>query len=335
MAIFCYNSFMKTIDNDIKSGQLKNVYLLYGEERYLVRQYRDKLVKAIVSPDDTMNFTRFEGADVDATELISLAETMPFFAERRLILVEDSKLFRKASEDLAEYFERCLDTTYFVFVEESVEEKTKVFKSVSNVGSAVKFTTPKEEVLKKWIIGRISKEGKNITQAAYQSFIDKTGTDMENIEKELEKLICYTMEKAAIEAADVEAVTTEQITSKIYELVNAISNHQQKMALDLFYDLLSQKEKPSGILNMITRHFDALLTVKVMSGQGFSNKDIADKMTAKDWMVRRYQTQARSFSVEQLKKAVKDGVEYEEAIKIGNMDAQIAVEMFIIEYSKK
>jgi len=69
---------MKTIDNDIKLGQLKKAYLLYGQERYLIRQYRDKLKKAIVSPDDTMNFTGFEGADINVKEIIDLAETMPF-----------------------------------------------------------------------------------------------------------------------------------------------------------------------------------------------------------------------------------------------------------------
>ena len=52
---------MKTIDNDIKMGQLKNVYLLYGTEDYLKRQYRDKLKHALVEPDDTMNFSAYEG----------------------------------------------------------------------------------------------------------------------------------------------------------------------------------------------------------------------------------------------------------------------------------
>ena len=82
---------MKSIDNDIKLGQLKKVYLLYGQERYLIRQYRDKLKKAMVDPEDTMNCSCFEGDDVNIKEIIDLAETMPFFAERRLILMEDCK----------------------------------------------------------------------------------------------------------------------------------------------------------------------------------------------------------------------------------------------------
>lgn len=326
---------MKRIDMDIKNGQLNHIYLLYGEERYLIRQYRDKLKKAIIDPNDTMNIASYEGADIDVKDLIIAADTMPFFAERRLILVQDSKLFKKNTDALAEYFENIPDTTYFVFVEDEVEEKTKIFKAANKIGTTVKFTTPKEEILRKWIIGRIGKEGKDITQAAYQSFIEKTGTDMENIEKELEKLICYTMDKKAIEAADVEAVTTEQISSKIYELVNIISNHQQKQALDMFYDLLSQKEKPSRILYSLTKHFDTLLTIKIMSSQGFNTREMEDRTGLKDWMIRKYQGQIRAFSIEQLKKAVQDGVEYETAIKTGHLEEQLAVELFIIEYSKK
>ena len=73
---------MKTIDNDIKRQEFKKVYLLYGEERYLIRQYRDKLKNALASPDDTMNFSGFEGEDINVKEIIDLAETLPFFADK-------------------------------------------------------------------------------------------------------------------------------------------------------------------------------------------------------------------------------------------------------------
>lgn len=326
---------MKTIDMDIKNGQLKHVYLLYGEERYLVRQYRDKLKNAIVPVDDGLNITSYEGADVDVEQLIIMARTMPFFAERRLFLLQDSRLFKKNTDVLAEYFEHISETAYFIFVEEEVDEKTKIFKAAKKFGSAVKFTTPKEEVLQRWIIGRIAKEGKDITQAAYRSFIEKTGTDMENIEKELEKLICYTMDKKAIEISDVDTITTEQISSKIYELVNIISSHKQKEALDMFYDLLAQREKPSRILYSLTKHFDTLLAIKLMSSQGFHTKEMEERIGLKDWMIRKYQGQARAFSIETLKKAVQDGVKYETSIKSGYIEEQLAVELFIIEYSKK
>lgn len=326
---------MKTIDNDIKRQEFKKVYLLYGEERYLIRQYRDKLKNALASPDDTMNFSSFEGDDLNVKEIIDLAETLPFFADRRVIFIEDSKLFKKGGDELGDYMVDLPETTYFVFVEEEVDKRSKLFKAVGKYGNAIEFGKQTDETLMKWVGGRISKEGKNITQAAYQSFIAKTGTDMQNIEKELEKLLCYTMDKNVIEPEDVDAITTEQISNKVFEMVDAIASHRQKHAMDLYYDLLALKEAPMRILFLITRQFQILLTVKVMSNQGFGNKEIATKAGCPEWAVRKYQGQSKSFSLEQVKQAITDGVSYEEAVKTGKMNDQMAVEMFIVQYSKK
>ncbi len=325
---------MKTIDNDIKRQELKKVYLLYGEERYLIRQYRDKLKKALADPDDTMNFSSFEGDDINVKEIIDLAETLPFFAERRVIFIEDSKLFKKGGDELGEYLAVLPETTYFVFVEEEVDKRSKLFKAVGKCGNAVEFGKQTDEILMKWVGGRINREGKNITQAAYQSFIAKTGTDMQNIEKELEKLLCYTMDKEVISPEDVEAITTEQISNKVFEMVDAIASHKQKHAMDLYYDLLALKEAPMRILFLITRQFQILLTVKVMGNQGFGNKEIAAKAGCPEWAVRKYQGQAKAFSLDQIKQAIADGVTYEEAVKTGKMNDQMAVELFIVQYSK-
>ena len=93
---------MQTINEDIKNGTFKPVYLLYGEEAFLKQSYKKKL-RAAISGDDTMNYNYFEGKGLDVNELISLADTMPFFSERRLILIEDSGFFKTSSEALAEY----------------------------------------------------------------------------------------------------------------------------------------------------------------------------------------------------------------------------------------
>ena len=85
---------MESIRKDIESGQFKNVYLLSGGEVYLRSQYKRSLVKALVPDGDTMNFTVYEGKDTDVNDLISQAETLPFFAERRVILAEDTGFFK-------------------------------------------------------------------------------------------------------------------------------------------------------------------------------------------------------------------------------------------------
>ena len=81
---------MQRINEDIKSGNFRQMYLLYGEEAYLRKQYRDRLKKAMISDDDTMNYSYLEGKDISIGAVIDLAETLPFFADRRVVVVKQS-----------------------------------------------------------------------------------------------------------------------------------------------------------------------------------------------------------------------------------------------------
>ena len=154
---------MKSIDEDIKSGQFQNVYVLYGSEDYLKQQYKQKLKQALISPDDTMNFAVREGAHINPLELIDLAETMPFFADRRLILVEDSGFFESSCEDLAAYLPQMPATTVMLFVEPKVDKRGKMYKAASKTGRVIEFGEQKEELLTRWILGRLKKEQKKIS----------------------------------------------------------------------------------------------------------------------------------------------------------------------------
>lgn len=335
---------MKSIDEDIRTGSFKQIYLLYGEEGYLKKQYRDKLKHALTETEggmsmggmgggSDMNFTAFEGKDINPKEVIDLAETLPFFADRRVILIENSGFFKNSCEDLAEYLTEPAPTTCFLFVEDEVDKRSKMYKMVKKDGRIVEFATQSEELITRWILSRLKKEGKNITGSVMQLFLSKTGNDMGNIDRELEKLICYTLDKDVIEAEAVEAIATEQTTNKIFDMVNAIAEHNQTRALDLYYDLLTLKEPPMRIMYLITRQFNILLSIRDMARKGLDQQTMAQKAGIPPFAVKRNLTQAKGFTLEQLKDALKEGVELEEAVKTGRMNDQMAVELFIMKYS--
>ena len=106
---------MKILSQHIKSGEFKSVYLIYGAEDYLRKQYRDKMKLAIVG-EDTMNYSYFEGKGISVKGLIDLGETLPFFSERRLIIVENSGFFSSSQDELAAYLKEMPATTCFIFV---------------------------------------------------------------------------------------------------------------------------------------------------------------------------------------------------------------------------
>lgn len=326
---------MKNIDEDIKRGQFAQVYLLYGEEAYLKKQYKDKLKHAMVPEGDTMNFSAFEGKSINPKEIIDLAETLPFFADRRVILIENSGFFKNACEELAEYLPQVAPATHFIFVEDEVDKRSKMYKAAKASGRIVEFLPQTEELLTRWILGRLKREGKNITGSVMQLFLTKTGTDMGNIDRELEKLLCYTLDRDVITAEDVEAVVTEQTTNKIFEMVNAVAEHNQRRALDLYYDLLTLKEPPMRIMFLLSRQFQILFHIRDMAAKGLDQQTMAKKAGIPPFAVRKNVSQAKGFTMEQLKQALCDGAELEEAVKTGRMDDQMAVELFLMKYSAK
>ena len=90
---------MKVLAQDIKSREFKPMYLIYGEEAFLKKSYKNQMREAIAG-DDTMNSHSFEGKGLDLKEIISLADTMPFFGEKRLIVIEDSGLFKSGGGEV-------------------------------------------------------------------------------------------------------------------------------------------------------------------------------------------------------------------------------------------
>ena len=319
---------MQTLNQDIKTGEFKQIYLLYGEEAFLKNSYKNRLKEAIIG-DDTMNFARFEGKGLDVDELIRLADTMPFFAERRLILVEDSGFFKSASDALVQYLPSMPDTTILLFVETEVDKRNRLYKKVKDMGYAAELNRQDSAQLARWAGGILTREQKKITKHTMELFLSMAGDDMENIRMELEKLISYTLGREVITDEDVLAVCTVQVTNRIFEMVSAIVNRQPRKAMDLYEDLLTLKEPPMRILFLIARQFNQLLQVKNLMGKGMDKGTIASKLKMQPFVVGKTMPQARQFGREQILSYVEFCVETEEAVKSGRLQDRLAVELLI------
>ncbi len=320
---------MQRLVQDIKTGQFARVYLLYGEEAYLRKQYRDRLKEAIIG-DDTMNYHYYEGKNISTGEVIDQAETLPFFAERRLLVIENSGLFKSGGEQLAEYLKEPAPTAFFLMVETEIDKRSRLYKAVQAKGCAVEFSVQDESTLKRWILGMVKKENRKITESALDFLLEKTGTDMENIRREMEKLFCYCLDRDAVTEEDISEICTKRIGNHIFDMVGAIADKKQKKALELYYELLAQKEPP---MFLIARQFNLLLQVKELKGKGFQNKAIGEKVGLPGFVAGKYVAQSGRFRTEELRAAVEEAVEAEENIKTGRMNDNMSVEMLIVKYS--
>ena len=321
---------MKNIQEDIKTGNFKQAYLLYGEEAYLKQQYKHKLVQALNPEDDTMNFNHYEGRNIDVKELIDLCETMPFFADRRVVLLEDTGFFKNKCDELADYMKELPDYLCLIFVENEVDKRNRMYKAVKAAGRIGEFVQQDEKTLMRWAAGLLKKEGKMITQRDMELLLTMTGVDMGNLRMELEKIISYTGDRDVVTGEDIQQVCTTQTQNKIFDMVRAVTEKNQKRALDLYYDLLMLKEPAMRILFLVTRHFQILMQLSDMMGGGFDYKSMASKVGVPEFAVRKYAGQARAFEGKRLEQIVRECVQTEENIKTGQMADQLAVELLII-----
>lgn len=346
---------MKNINEQIKTGQFKKVYLLYGEEAYLKRQYRDKITKAMLPEGDTVNYAYYEGKGTEPEKLIDLAETMPFFAERRLIVVENSNFFKNATPDLADYLKSMPDTACFLFVENEVDKRGKMYKAVKEKGRIVEMGRQDEKTLIYWIAGHVKREGRQIKESTIRYLLSKSGTDMENLEKELEKLFTYTLpeevfpggnsadsgereaevpkQSREITVEDIDAICTTQISNKIFDMVEAVAAKQQKKALNYYYDLLALKEPPMRILYLLARQFRLLLEVKDLLGRGHDKAQIAKTAKLHPFVAGKYMRQCKTFSKAELRVIMEEAAGMEELVKTGRLNDVMSVEIFIVKFS--
>ena len=260
---------------------------------------------------------------------------MPFFSDRRIILLENTGFFKNQCPELAEYLNNLPDYLYLLFVEEEVDKRSKMFKTVKQIGRVVDFAVQDEKTLMRWVLGIMKRGGKQITQRDMEHFLSKTGTDMSNIEKELEKLLCYTMDRSVITGEDIDAVCTTQINNRIFAMVQAVAEQNQKKALDLYYDLLALKEPPMRILFLLARQFNLLLQVKELQRLGCDQKTIASRTGLQSFVVRNYTGCTGRYTTAQLRQAVEDFTQTEEEVKTGRLSDVLSVELLIVKYARK
>lgn len=156
---------------------------------------------------------------------------------------------------------------------------------------------------------------------------------MGNIRMEVQKLLDYTLGRQVITREDIEAVCTTQTTNKTFEMVRAVTEKNQKKALDLYYDLLTLKEPPMRILFLLAKQYRQLMLTKAMVLDGHGQNEISRQLGVPTFVVRNYIQCARQYELSQLKQAVEDFVEAEEAVKTGRLGDVLSVELLIVKYS--
>lgn len=320
------------LNNVISNGAFKHVHLLYGAEDYLLNQFKDKLIKALTGDSASMNFDKFTGKETNAGTVIDIAETMPFFADRRVILIEDSGWFKNGNDAMAEYIaDGICDTTFIVFCEKEVDKRSKMYKAADSAGMISEFMEQTEATLASWVSKQIKNAGLQISGADIRYLLTIVGTDMVNISNEIEKLVCYSMNNGTINKADIDAICSRRLEDKIFEMCDALALRRKQQAFAMYYDLISLRESPVKIMNLITRQYNLLMQIKDMEMNRRSDAQIGEAIGRPAWTIKNYRAQTSHYTLKELKTIVNDCAQLDMEMKSGQSDFNVGVEMLLVK----
>lgn len=327
------------VELDIKSGNIKHIYVLYGEETYLRDSAFKRLTDHLMPENAEMNFISYNGEGHGtqdlAKEIGSAIGTMPFLAEHRLLCVKYTGWFKNGNSFLEDALENIPETTFIVFVENAIDKRKSICKKVDDNGRFVEYVQLDDDGLKRIILTILIKNNKKIRPSTYEHLLAKTGTSMATIRSELEKLICYTEGRDEITIADVDAVVTPRADDNVFPLVNALSERNKSAALKAYYNLLSNHTSMYSIISLLTKQFNILLIVKDMTAKGADADEIAKKLKYHPYAAKMRMAAASRFSRKELISFIDDTLKVQDRVKAGMMDDNLALERLIIKYSMR
>ena len=324
----------KLLSEELKKGEFHPLYLLYGEERYLLSYYKKLFVKAF-SENEGINLTEVEEVG-DTDKLIDLAETLPFFADYRLLLFDEKLNGRKKlSEDFIAYLKRSPVTTVILFLEEKVDKRSAFYKTVKERGLILPCTVQDPAFLERFALQIFKKGKKQITRSALRVLLERSGSSMYRIEAECNKILSYLGEEEEIREETIELLVKKLPEDKIFDLIEAMGNGNREKLFRYYADLLQLEESPSKIRNMMKNNLTKLLLVRERLTEGQSERDIAAALSMEPWRVSRFTREARGYTVQALENLLHSWLRLEEEIRQGKLEERTALELLLSGEEKR
>ena len=322
------------ITGDIKSKTYAHVYILTGDEAYLRDQFKNNLKNALMPENPSMNFTVYSGKKIDPKSVVQMADTLPFLAGHRLIMIEQSGFFKSANDQMVELISAVPEEAYLIFDEDTVDKRGRMYKAAVRAGYVAEFTTPDDGMLRRWLVQTASRNGHSMKDATAHGMLQWCGHDMFRLHHEMEKLISYCDPGTEITDAAIRAVCSRELKDTIFQLTAAIAQRQRDAAFKAYRDLVGLETKPGQILYMLRREFKLVWMTKALAGRGELPTEIARKARIHPAFINRYMNVQAEFDEAQLLAVTDELAEIQALTHTGRADARYALESFMMKHTE-
>lgn len=336
-----------TVDNlekELKQNNLQSLYLLYGEEKFLLENVVKKIKKLFGELIVGINYIQINETNINS--LITDIETPAFGYPKKLIIVKNAGLFKKAkrgsekqiSEELnkiADYINKNIneikESCVIVFIEDEIS-KNSLLQVIETNGITCNFERLKPLEIKKRIKAICNGYKVNIDEKTLDFFLETCGTNMLSLINEIRKLIEYAGGNGTITVESIKKLSIKEFEIVIFDLTDNLGKRNIKQSLEILKELIYNKEPVQKILITLYNHLKKIYLSKLAI---MEKRDLISALNLKanqTFLVSKYKKQAEYFKTEELRNILLELIQLDKNYKTGLIDINIGLETILCTY---
>lgn len=338
---------INSLENNLKAGKLESMYLLYGEETFLLDASTKKIKKLFGDIINGINYIQIDNNNV--SEIIADIQTPAFGYPKKLIIAKDTGLFQKTakrgkksstaennfSDKLAEYLKENIelikDEVIIVFIEGEVEKNT-LYETIEKNGCICNFEKQKPLDIAKRLKAICNSYKVNVDGATLSYLVDSCGTSMQDLINEIRKQIEYVGQGGTITKATIDLLAIKQFESVIFDLTDTLGKKKISEALSILKNLVFNKEPIQKIFITLYNHFKKLYITNIAIKEKLNIAESLKLKPNQTFLVNKYTMQAKYFKETELKEILQEFITLDYKVKQGAIDINVGLEALLCKY---
>lgn len=334
------------IDNllqDINSNDVQPVYLIFGEQDYLINEIKKQFISLIPKEEQSMNFATYDAENENINNAIDDAMSLPFFGDHRLIIINNSYFLSGAKNNvnieqdintLVEYINHPQDSSILLIVAPyaKLDARKKVTKILKQKAVLVDLSSISEHDMLSYLLLEINRQGYKISNRTLSDLFQRVNGNLTLAMNSLTKLFLYCYDDKKITDYAVDNLIEKSLSQNVFDLVDYVMKKDAKHAVDFYHNLILEDKQPLQINAALLSQFRLLLQTLILHQKGNSQGMIAKKLKVHPYRVKIALQTIKSYDFTSLRDAYLGLVNVEAKLKSTNESPELLFQMFTLKF---
>lgn len=330
----------------LQDNQEKNVYLVTGSDNYQVNQAKEIFINQIPKEEKDFNVGIYDMETTPLSVALEDANSAPFFGEKRLVLINnpyfltgDSKknVIEHNVDELIEYLMNpSLDTILVILANyEKLDSRKKIVKQLKTKAIMVDAQPLNETEVRVQVNQLCQNKGYQINKDAVDQLLYLTDNNLTKVMNEMKKLLISAVQDKVITLEMVKNLVNKSLEQNVFDLVEFVLEKKVDDALELYHELIEQKEEPIMINAILISQFRLFLQVKILQKHGYAQGNIAEALRVHPYRVKLAMQNARKFKYEDVRDAYLGLEKNEEDLKSAKVNPELLFQLFLFKFIER